>query len=116
MPFTVQANGHPFLIATGPSMGAYHALNFALRHPELVGRALGMSGLYDITRFTDGHHDANVYFNNPVEFLSNEQDPHRLAALRRLDIILAVGRTDPLLMQNERLSSILWSRSARCPT
>ncbi|MBY0232221.1 MAG: esterase [Gemmataceae bacterium] len=108
VPFTWSLNRHPFLVAAGPSMGAYHAVNFALRHPELAGRALGMSGLYDITRFTDGYHDANIYFNNPLEYLANEGDPARLAALRRLDIILAVGRDDPLLGQNERLSSLLW--------
>jgi esterase/lipase superfamily enzyme len=110
IPFTRHANPDPFLIAVGPSFGAYHAVHFALRHPELVGRVLGMSGIYDITRFTDGYHDAEVYFNNPMEYLANERDPGRLAALRRLDIILAVGRDDPLASDNHRLSGILWDK------
>jgi esterase/lipase superfamily enzyme len=110
VPFTRQANAHPLLIAAGPSFGAYHAANFAFRHPELVGRLLGMSGLYDVGRFTDGHHDDTVYFNNPVEYLANEQSAERLAALRRLDVILAVGRDDPLLGGNQHLSGILWSK------
>jgi esterase/lipase superfamily enzyme len=111
VPFTLQENAHPFLVAAGPSFGAYHAVNFAFRHPPLVGRVLGMSGIYDIKRFTDGYYDDNVYFNNPLDFVANEHDSDRLAALRRLDIILAVGRDDPLLGQNQALSRLLWSKN-----
>ncbi len=111
IPFTQSINSHPFLIVTGPSFGAYHAVNFALRHPHLVNRVLGMSGIYDIKRFTDGYYDENVYFNNPVDFLANEQDPGRLEAMRRLDIILAVGREDPLLGGNQHLSTLLWQKN-----
>jgi esterase/lipase superfamily enzyme len=111
VPFTRSRNASSFLIVTGPSFGAYHAVNFALRHPEQVGRVLGISGIYDIRRFTGDHYDANVYFNNPVDYLANEHDPGRLAALRRLDIVLAVGRDDPLLGCNQRLSEVLWSKN-----
>jgi esterase/lipase superfamily enzyme len=69
-----------------------------------------MSGIYDIKRFADGHHDETVYFHNPLEFIANEREPARLAALKRIDIILAVGREDPLLRQNQRLSGLLWER------
>jgi esterase/lipase superfamily enzyme len=111
VPFTLRQNADPFLIVTGPSFGAYHAANFAFRHPNLVGRVLGMSGIYDIKRFTDGFYDANVYFNNPLDYIANEHDPARLDALRRLDIILAVGRDDPLLDMNQQLSRLLWSKN-----
>jgi esterase/lipase superfamily enzyme len=110
VPFTRQMNANPFLICAGPSFGAFHAVQFGLRHPELVGRVLGMSGIYDITRFTDGYHDANIYYNNPMEYLANERDPGQLAALRKLDIILAVGRDDPLAEGNLRLSELLWGK------
>ena len=56
-----------------------------------------MSGIYDIKRFTGGYYDASVYFNNPVDFLANEHDPSRLEEMRKIDIILAVGRDDPLV-------------------
>jgi esterase/lipase superfamily enzyme len=111
VPFTQKANPSPLLIAAGPSFGAYHAANFAFRHPELVSRLLGMSGMYDIRRFTNGYYDNNVYFNNPVDYLANEHDEGRLAALRRLDIILAVGRDDSLVSQNQQLSGLLWSKN-----
>jgi esterase/lipase superfamily enzyme len=110
LPFSLRLNANPLLIAAGPSFGAYHAINFARRHPDHVGRVLGMSGLYDVRRFTDGYYDDNVYFNNPVDFLANEQDGARLAALRRLEIILAVGRDDGLLACNRHLSGLLWGK------
>lgn len=110
LPFTRQVNPNPYLICAGPSFGGYHAMNFALRHPQVVDRVLGMSGIYDIKRFTDGYHDENVYLNNPVEYLANEHDAGRLDALRRLDIILAVGRDDPLLSCNQQLSQLLWQK------
>jgi esterase/lipase superfamily enzyme len=110
VPFTRSVNSNPFLIVAGPSFGAYHAVNFAFRHPEMVSRVLGMSGLYDITRFTGGYHDDTVYFNNPAAFLSGEHDPARLEALRKLDILLVAGREDPLLGQSQHLSSVLWAK------
>ena len=110
LPCTRRQNENPLLVVAGPSFGAYHAVNFAFRHPELVGRALGMSGIYDLRRFTNGYYDDNVYFNNPLDFIPREHDPARLAALRRMEIILAVGRDDPLLACNQRLSDILWAK------
>jgi esterase/lipase superfamily enzyme len=110
VPFSLGQNANPFLIATGPSFGAYQAANFAFRHPEIVARLLGMSGLYDIQRFAGGQDD-QVYFHNPVAFLANEHEPARLAALRKMDIILAVGRDDPLREGNVYLSGLLWGKN-----
>ncbi len=110
LPLSQQKNGNPFLITLGASFGAYHAVNFALRHPHLVGRAIGLSGIYDISRWLDGYHDENTYFQNPVEYIPNESDHGRLEALRRLDLILAVGRGDGLYGNNEYLSGLLWQK------
>ncbi|HYT91568.1 MAG TPA: esterase, partial [Gemmataceae bacterium] len=43
-------------------------------------------------------------------FVPGEQEPSRLEALREQDIILAVGRNDPVRGTNEQLSQILWSK------
>jgi esterase/lipase superfamily enzyme len=110
LPFSSRLNANPFVIVTGASFGAYHAVNFAFRHPESVGRVLGMSGLYDFRQFMDGQYDQEFYFNNPVDFVGGEHDPERLAALRRLDIILAIGHDDPSRPSNEHLSGILWGK------
>ena len=85
--------------------------SFAFRYPHLVDRVIGLSGLYDIKRFTGGYSDDNVYFHNPCDFLRNEHEPARLEALRRMDIILATGRDDAGCSNNEYLSSILWSKN-----
>jgi esterase/lipase superfamily enzyme len=109
LPFSWNRNPNPFLMATGASFGAYHAVNFAFRHPHLFGRVLGMSGLYDIGQFVDGHDDGNVFAHNPSHFVSH-LDGGRLDALRRMDIILATGREDPNVDNNVYLSRILWER------
>lgn len=110
LPFTASLNPNPFVIATGASFGAYHAACFALRHPEAVNRLIGMSGMYDITHMTDGYSDANVYAANPFAFMQHEHDPARLAAFRRQDIILAIGRDDPSYQNNCDFSGILWGK------
>jgi esterase/lipase superfamily enzyme len=110
LPFSAKLNGNPFVVATGASFGGYHAINFGLRHADKVNRVLSMSGLCDVRKFLDGYYDENVYFNNPVDYLSNEHEPSRLDALRHLDIILAIGRDDGLLASNRHLSEALWSK------
>jgi esterase/lipase superfamily enzyme len=110
LPFARVADAGAFVITAGVSFGGYHAVNFALRHPGAVRRAVGLSGLYDIKQFADGYYDDGVYFNNPCDFIAGEHDPARLALLRRQDIILAVGRDDGLRESNERLSGLLWGK------
>ncbi|HMA02538.1 MAG: esterase family protein [Gemmatimonas sp.] len=110
LPLSRHLNDNAFLITTGASFGAYHAMSFALRHPEITGRVVGMSGLYDIKQQTGGFSDDSVYFNNPADFLRNEHDPGRLAAIRRVDIIFAIGRDDPMHWSNEMFSRTLWGK------
>jgi esterase/lipase superfamily enzyme len=109
LPLT-RTNPDPFLITTGASFGAYHAMNFALRHPHAVGRVLGLSGLYDIRHLTDGYSDDGVYFHNPADFVAGEHDPGRLDMLRRVNIIMAIGRDDPMRGANEAFSGMLWGK------
>lgn len=110
LPLSKHRNHNPFLIVTGASFGAYHAANFGLRHPDLVDRIIAMNGYYDITRWTDGYSDTNVYFNNPCHFIQNEHNPWRLAQLRHQDIILTTGQTDPGRSNTEYLSGQLWGK------
>ncbi len=110
LPFTAHRNPDPFLIVTGASFGAYHAVNLALRHPWHVGRVLAMAGLYDIKQLTRGYSDDNVYQNDPSSFLIGVQDAARLEAMRRMDIILSIGRDDPNRADNEWLSKVMWEK------
>lgn len=110
LPLTRAKNDNPFMIAHGCSFGAYHALNIALRHPHLFGRVLAVSGKYDMSSFFDGYYDENIYFHTPSHYVPNLNDPGQLDALRRLDIILALGSADPNIENNRTLSGALWNK------
>ncbi len=111
VPFMVSENGVPSLVVHGCSIGAYHAMTLALRHPSLFCKVVALSGRYDLTRshgpFEDlftGHYDQDVYFITPNHFLPNLDDPSFLAPLRRMEITLAVGEQDPFHESNRLLS------------
>jgi esterase/lipase superfamily enzyme len=110
LPLSRSKNGNPFLITVGASFGAYHAMNFGLRHPDQVGRIIGLSGIYDIRWWADGYEGEHVYFNNPVQFIANEHDWGRLNLLRQIDIIMAAGRDDRLIESSRRMSGVLWGK------
>lgn len=119
LPFTEKRNPEP-LIAHGCSLGAYHAMNLALRHPERFVKVVALSGRFDLTwavgDFTDlldGYHDEMVYFHMPSQYLSNLTDPRILERVRRLHVVLVVGLDDPFLGSNELLAEQLRSRDAR---
>src|SRR3954451_17479760 len=89
LPLSQYYNTNPFLMTMGASFGAYHAMSFGLRYPQLVDRVIGLSGMYDIREMTDGYSDANVYHYNPADFILGESDPDRLRALAHVQIIMA---------------------------
>lgn len=118
LPFMASKNPHPCTIAHGCSLGAFYAANLAFRHPRLFGKLAAFSGRYDLTMNVDdfgnlfeGYYDDRVYFNTPTHFLPNLDDPGQLEALRRMDIVLVVGREDPFLDNNRQLSRILWEKA-----
>jgi len=110
LPLMSSKNPTPYLIVTGASFGAYHAMNFALRHPDKTNRVIAMSGLYDIERWLGGYRDDNTYYNCPCLYIPNEDDPGRLDLLRQLDIIMAVGRDDSNIGHNRWFSDALWAK------
>jgi esterase/lipase superfamily enzyme len=92
---------------TGCSFGGYHCVNFALRHPDLVSSTVSMSGAFDIKPFLGGYYDDTCYFNNPVDYLPNTNDPWYLDSYRRMRIVLGAGEYDICLGENRRLSGML---------
>lgn len=110
LPFSASINPDPFLITTGASLGAYHAVNFAFRHPHAVHRTIGMSGLYNIKELTRGYSDPNVFAHDPSSYMQHWNDTDWCRAMRRMDIILVIGRTDPHYEDNVHLSNVLWQR------
>lgn len=117
MPLMASKNPHPCTIAHGCSLGAFHAANIAFRHPHLFRKLAAFSGRYDLTLdvedFRDllhGYRDDLTYFHTPVQYLPNLHCPTRLEHLRRMDIVLAIGRDDPFLDNNRYLSRVLWTK------
>ncbi len=110
LPLSGNMNPNPYLITTGASFGAYHAADLAFRHPWVVNRMIGLSGLYDVKENTEGYDDAAVYAHDPSQYLVHEHDPHRLDALRRMSIILATGQDDVFRGNNEYISRVLWDK------
>lgn len=114
LPLANQVNSSSGLISAGCSLGAYHAVNIAMRHPHLFCKVVGMSGRYDLTEskgyFQDllsGYHNDSVYFNMPNQYLKNLSDQNIIDNLNRMDIVLAIGKEDLFLASNFLLSGIL---------
>lgn len=79
------------LATAGCSMGAYFAVNFSLKFPEVFKWTLAMSGRYDVQEFTGGFSNLDIYLNNPLAYLHNAQG-EQLERLRRLvHLTLVVG-------------------------
>jgi esterase/lipase superfamily enzyme len=103
----------------GCSFGAYHAMNFALRHPGEARRVIALSGVYDIQHlgevddepgWPDGYSDATVYAHNPADYVVHEEDPGRVEAWRGMDLWLSTGCEDSGAPNHERFSRALRSR------
>jgi esterase/lipase superfamily enzyme len=117
VPLMRSKSENQFLIAHGCSIGAYHAMTLALRHPGLFGKVVALSGRYDLTRpvgpFPDlfnGYYDEDIYFHMPNHFLSQLSDWDQLEAIRRMEVVVAVGETDPFRESSEQLSQRLWEK------
>lgn len=117
IPLMRERNNAGYLEIAGCSMGAYHAANFALKYPFLFRKVVCMSGRYDLTRHIysfndlfDGYHDQDIYFNMPRQFIANLYDQMKLSAIRNMEIIIAIGETDPFIADNREFSRLLWEK------
>jgi len=114
MPLIKYKNHNSYIVSAGCSLGAYHAINIAFRHPHLFSKAVGMSGRYDLTLKTnnfsdlfDCYQDENIYFNMPVQYMPNLTDEHLIGLIKKIQIVLAVGKEDPFLPNNQFLHNTL---------
>jgi esterase/lipase superfamily enzyme len=90
----IQCRNKPgtLLLATGCSMGGYHATNFFFRHPDLFDSLISMSGLFQLKLFVGDYMDDTVYFNSPLYYLRNLNDPCYLEKYRHSKIIICAGQ------------------------
>jgi esterase/lipase superfamily enzyme len=97
------------LAVYGASFGAYHAANFASRHPDVVSRAICFSGVYDIHSFLDGYWDNTCYFNCPTANIPN-MDGEWVSKLSRVGWVIATGEHDTLVQKNRDFAHMLGSK------
>lgn len=113
VPLVRRVNSNERLASVGCSFGGFHAVNVALRHPDVFTGFLSMSGAFDLTGlgFLHGYHDGDVYLNQPMQFLPNLQDHWILERMRRNTYVLATGVHDQCWNDNERLAAVMREKS-----
>ena len=81
LPFIREHIQWPYSFFTaGCSMGAFHAINFALRFPEIFDGAIALSGVYDARFFTgDFYEDLAIYYQSPIDYVSQLSDEQKNA-------------------------------------
>jgi esterase/lipase superfamily enzyme len=80
------------LLTTGVSMGGYHSANFFFRHPDIFDSLISLSGVYHLHMFVGDYMDDLIYFNSPLHYLANLDDPWYLEKYRRSHIIICAGQ------------------------
>ena len=98
------------LTVTGCSFGAYHALNFGLKHPDIVKNIVAMSGAYSLNFLLRGGHDEAEYLNSPLDYLPNLNHEWFLSRIRQQRIVLTTGSNDICLWSTRQMSEALWRK------
>jgi esterase/lipase superfamily enzyme len=107
VPFIRERNADPRLVAFGCSFGGYHAVNIALRHPDLITGFVSLSGIFDLTNFLGGHYDQDCYYHLPTHYIPNLNDPWYFDRFRRNTYLLASGWDDHCLRENQKLDWVM---------
>ena len=103
-------DGSRKLLTTGVSMGGYHSGNFFFRHPDLFDTLITLSGLFQLGMFIGDYVDDNVYFNSPLLYLPNLNNPAILDLYRSSDIIICTGQgawEEPMLADARAMKMLL---------
>jgi esterase/lipase superfamily enzyme len=100
------------IIISGASFGALHSANLFFKRPDLLQGCIAMSGVYDLTEYTKGYFDEDVYFNSPCHYLPNLSDHQILEQIRssqHIHLLSGSGdHEDP--EASRRLAGILYGK------
>src|SRR4051812_25541390 len=100
------------IITCGASFGALHSMNLFLKRPDLINGCISMSGVYDLSEYTKGFWDEQVYFNSPFHYIPNLNDQwylDKIKASHHIHIATGAGaHEDP--EANRRFSQVLWDK------
>ncbi len=95
VPFIRNSTSNETMIYTcGASFGALHAMNLFLKRPDILNGAISMSGVYDLTEYTKGFWDEQVYYNSPLHYVPNLADPwylNKIKSSRHIHIYTGSG-------------------------
>jgi esterase/lipase superfamily enzyme len=107
-------------IATvGVSLGAYHAVNFALKRADVFPLAIGLSGTYDPAAWEGwGERGTAAYFNNPTDYVAHLGGDHLDWLRERLSLLIVCGQgqwedTTGALEGSRRLAGMLAEKGLR---
>lgn len=80
------------MITVGVSMGAFHAVHFALTHAQAVSLGIGLSGNYDVTTWHGwGETGDATYFANPMHYVDGMEGEHLDWIRQHASVLLVVG-------------------------
>ena len=80
------------IITAGASLGAFNALAFLCRHPDVCRAAICLSGTYGLEKFIKGPVTEDYYYSSPLHFVPGlDDDGDHLAQLRKRFVLLAHG-------------------------
>lgn len=81
------------ILVYGCSMGAFHAMNFFCRRPDIFDAVLALSGIYEAGFFIKGFSNELTYLNSPLDCLKNMSYDHPYIDLyKKARIIACVGQ------------------------
>ena len=106
------------VITTGCSFGAYHAANFALKRADLFPIAICQSGVYNVAVVGGGERGDAVYFNNPMDYVTNLEGEHLEWLRSRVSLLLVCGQgmwedTTGALDSTKSFAELLQSKGIR---
>lgn len=78
-----QTSAETPIIVSGASFGALHSANLFFKRPDLLNGCIAMSGVYDLTEYTRGYFNDDVYFNSPMHYVPNLEQHDVLEQIRR---------------------------------
>ena len=85
-------NGGATIGVTGCSLGTLYAAVLALKYPEIFDYALCMSGRYEVTHFTNGYSNLDIYLNNPLAFVAGLEGDALERVQRHTHLALVCGQ------------------------
>lgn len=117
IPFIRNATSNEtFIYTTGASLGALHAMNLFLKRPDIINGVIAMSGVYDLTEYTRGYWDEQVYFNSPIHYIPNLENSFfldKIKASHHIHVYTGSGEyEDP--EASRRFASVLFNKGIWC--